>query len=82
MADPSSTIAPVQHRVDAQCSWLLERIDALEAEAALEPDPAQARRCRRERRTLVQRARALGCLGCSRGIPAATPSIHHRSEHP
>lgn len=53
------------NRATTQCLWLLERIDALAAEAELETDLQRARQWRRERRELLRRAERLGCLTCT-----------------
>ena len=50
---------------DPQCPWLLQRIDELDAELALETEPARARHWRWQLRAVVDRARCLGCLGCA-----------------
>jgi hypothetical protein len=55
---------------DPQCPCLLERIDELDAALALETEPARARHWRWQLRAVVDRARGLGCLGCT---PQARP---------
>ena len=54
-----------------QCTWLLQRIEELDAELALESEPARAHHWRAQLRVVVERAHCLGCFGCpaARGSP-------------
>jgi hypothetical protein len=62
--------------LDPQCPWLLQRIDELQGDLAVEAEPMLKRHWRRQLRVLTERARCLGCLSGTRprpGIDAPPP---------
>lgn len=55
---------------DPQCPWLMQRIDELQGEIAVEAEGLRRQHWGRQLRRLTERARCLGCYDGRRHRPA------------